>query len=78
MKKKSQLVAAILSFSFGLCGLDRFYLGYKGIGFFKLFTLGGLGILWLYDFKRICAGDLQPKDGEYDKTRYYHVNIDFK
>ena len=78
MKKKSQLVAIILSFCFGGFGLDRFYLGYKGIGFFKLFTIGGLGLLWLYDFKRICKGDLQPKDGEYDKTRYYHVNIDFK
>lgn len=34
MKKKSQLVAAILSLCFGLVGLDRFYLGYKGIVFF--------------------------------------------
>lgn len=34
MKKKSQLVAAILSLCFGLVGIDRFYLGYRGIVFF--------------------------------------------
>lgn len=65
MKKKNQNVAALLSFFGGLQGLDRFYLGYTGIGIFKLFTLGGLGLLWLKDFERIRSGDLRPKDGDY-------------
>ena len=51
MKKKKQLVAAILSLCFGMFGADRFYLGYTGLGLFKFFTLGGLGLMWVYDCK---------------------------
>jgi hypothetical protein len=47
---KSWLLTVVVSFFFGSLGIDRFYLGYTGIGLAKLFTLGGLGIWALIDF----------------------------
>ncbi|UOG74038.1 TM2 domain-containing protein [Hymenobacter tibetensis] len=64
---KSQLTAVLLSFFLGGLGVDRFYLGYTGLGILKLITLGGLGIWALIDFIRILIGDLKPKGGEYAK-----------
>ncbi len=65
---KSQIVAALLCFFVGAIGIHRFYLGYTWQGIVQIFTLGGLGVWVLIDFIRILIGDLQPKDGSYDKT----------
>lgn len=62
---KSQLVAFLLCFFFGLLGIHRFYLGYVGIGLIQLFTLGGFGIWALIDLILIACGVLKPKNGEY-------------
>jgi len=64
---KSQVTALILSFFLGGLGIDRFYLGYTGIGILKLLTFGVFGILALIDFIRILTGSLKPKGGEYTK-----------
>jgi hypothetical protein len=45
--------------------VDRFYLGYTGLGFLKLLTFGGFGIWWLIDFIMICIGSLEPLNGYY-------------
>lgn len=42
---KDKGIAIVLSFFLGILGMDRFYLGYYGIGLFKLLTFGGFGIL---------------------------------
>ena len=62
---KNKTTAALLSFFLGGLGIDRFYLGYTGLGLLKLLTGGVFGIMWLIDFIRSVIGNLKPKDGEY-------------
>lgn len=62
---KSRITAVILSFFFGVFGVDRFYLGYTGLGVLKLITGGGFGIWALIDFIMICIGNLEPAHGYY-------------
>lgn len=64
VKKKSKLIAIILSVFLGFLGADRFYLGYKGIGFLKLFTFGCWGVLWIVDLLSIALGILEPASGK--------------
>ena len=60
---KSKTTALVLSILLGELGIDRFYLGYTGIGILKLLTAGCFGILWLIDIIRIATGELLPADG---------------
>ncbi len=60
---KSKTTAIILSILLGELGVDRFYLGYTGLGILKLLTAGGFGIWWLIDLIMIITGKLKAKDG---------------
>lgn len=60
---KSKTTAIILSILLGGLGVDRFYLGYVGLGILKLLTGGGFGIWWLIDLIMIVTGKLKAKDG---------------
>jgi hypothetical protein len=66
--EKSQVVALIICALIGVIGIHRFYLGYTWQGIVQLLTLGGCGVWSLIDLIRIITGDLQPKNGPYDKT----------
>jgi TM2 domain-containing membrane protein YozV len=61
---KSKTVALVLSIFLGYLGVDRFYLGYMGMGVLKLLTGGGFGIWWLVDVIMILLGKVKTKDGQ--------------
>ena len=63
MQQKSKITALILSVLLGGLGIDRFYLGYTGMGILKLFTAGCFGVLYILDIINIATGKLQPANG---------------
>lgn len=60
---KDKTTALILSVLAGWLGVDRFYLGYMGMGILKLLTGGCFGIMWIIDIINIAVGNLEPSDG---------------
>ena len=58
-RRKSQVLAYLLSVFAGPLGADQFYLGFWYSGVFKLSTLGGFGMWWIYDIIRIGSAPVQ-------------------
>ena len=57
---KDKTTAIILSIFLGWLGVDRFYLGYTGLGILKLLTCGGWGVWWVIDIILIACGSIGP------------------
>jgi len=60
---KEWVVALILSIVVGALGVDRFYLGYVGLGILKLLTGGGCGIWYIIDIILIAMNRLPDAEG---------------
>jgi TM2 domain-containing membrane protein YozV len=60
---KSFITTLILSIFFGGLGIDRFYLGYVGLGILKLITGGAFGIWWLIDIILIATRKMTDAQG---------------
>lgn len=56
---KDFLTTTLLSLLVGFFGVDRFYLGYTGLGIAKLITFGGLGVWYLIDLILILTGSMK-------------------
>lgn len=71
---KDKTTAIILSALLGGLGVDRFYLGYTGMGVLKLLTGGCFGVLWILDIINIASGKLQPADGSGYSTESFGMS----
>ena len=63
VSERSRGVALGLGVVLGVFGAHRFYVGKIGTGLGMLFTLGGLGLWWLYDIILIAAGESTDAEG---------------
>ena len=62
-ERKDWLTTLLLSLFAGFLGIDRFYMGYTGLGILKLCTCGGAGIWALIDLILIAMNKMKDANG---------------
>ncbi|KNX38599.1 membrane protein [Luteipulveratus halotolerans] len=60
---KDYVTTLIISWLVGVFGIDRFYLGYTGLGIAKLLTFGGCGVWALVDLIMIAMRKVPDAQG---------------
>lgn len=63
-EQRDWLVALLLSILVGTIGVDRFYMGYIGLGILKLITGGGCGVWTVIDIILIAMNRLNDAQGQ--------------
>lgn len=61
--QRDWLTTLLLSLFLGGFGVDRFYLGYTGLGVAKLLTFGGCGVWALIDLIMIIMNNVPDAQG---------------
>jgi TM2 domain-containing membrane protein YozV len=56
VSSKSRSIALALCMFFGWAGAHRFYANQTKMGLIMLFTMGGFGMIWFYDFVMLLIG----------------------
>jgi len=62
VSSKSRSIALALCMFFGWAGAHRFYAKQTNMGLVMLFTMGGFGMVWFYDFIMLALGKFKDKD----------------
>lgn len=64
VSERSRAVALVLAGVLGTFGAHRFYVGKNGTGVLMIFTLGGLGLWYLYDLILVAAGEFRDAEDQ--------------
>ncbi len=62
VSSKSRSIALALCMFFGWAGAHRFYAKQTKMGLIMLFTMGGFGLVWFYDFVMLLIGKFKDNN----------------